>query len=402
MSNRMVKELQFDKILYYKKKDRYELFYEKYGQPVFIQLSKGYLSKKIDDNTKYIWLGYFSNTLEKNKTFQYLTKIKNSIENNCSITLETFFYDNGICIPCQNNKGNLQLEIYIRQNNTLWEGELIEFPEKSYIIPVIYIENIVHRDNKWRINLKLIQICVFPLYQKFGRCVIELDNVENVENIDKFKIRQKMNNSYDENNALNDDTCNYVCIKLCEHPLYSKYFKMCKMGIPKAAVIQKIQSELVHVDASLLLSRDPNDTEKIKLVMTEEHPSYSRFFKMIKMGIPKAAVEQKMILEGIDIFYLDKGKQLIPNIEIIQSKDLFSELLLKKLKKIDNSEKVNIDHNSNKNLNKNIKIKSDKEQINGSISNNINDKSKINNKLKIGFSMEELLNKRNSLFQLQK
>ena len=50
----MVKELQLDKILYYKKKDRYELFYEKYGMPLYLQLSKGYLSKKIDDNTKYI------------------------------------------------------------------------------------------------------------------------------------------------------------------------------------------------------------------------------------------------------------------------------------------------------------------------------------------------------------
>ena len=142
----MVKELQLDKILYYKKKDRYELFYEKYGMPLYLQLSKGYLSKKIDDNTKYIWLGYFSNTVEKNKTFNYLTKIKNSIEHNCGIELDTFFYDNGICLPCQNIKGNLQLDIYIRQNNTLWEGNLIEFPEKSYIIPVIYIENIINRE----------------------------------------------------------------------------------------------------------------------------------------------------------------------------------------------------------------------------------------------------------------
>jgi hypothetical protein len=389
----MVKELHLDKILYYKKKDRYELFYEKYGTPVFLQLSKGYLSKKIEDNTKFIWLGYFSNTIEKNNTFNYLTRIKNSIENSCCIQLETFFYDNGICIPCQNNKGNLQLEIYFRQNNTLWEGNLNEFPEKSYIIPVIYIENIVNRENKWRINLKLIQICVFPLYQKFGKCVIELDNIDIIDNP---KNAQTINSIAIQNNCKetmvidNDEIDNYINMKLCDHPIYSKYFKMCKMGIPKDAVIQKMKSEVNSIDAKNLLNRDPNDIEKIKLVMTEEHQSYSRFFKMIKLGVPKAAVEQKMILEGIDIYYLDKGKQLIPNIEIIKTKDIFSELFTKKLRKKDSLEKNIKDNNSNKKVS-NLEI---------NLHTNIVNKSQ--NNLKIGFSMEELLNKRNTLFYSKK
>jgi hypothetical protein len=375
----MYKELQFDKILFYKRKNRYELFYEKYGAPVYLQLSKGYLAKKIDNTTKYIWLGYFTNTLEKNKTFNYLTKLKNCIENNCNLTLETFFYDNGICIPCQNNKENLQLEIYIRQNELLWEDDLNNFPEKSFIIPVIYIENIVYKNDKWRINIKLIQICVFPLYQKFGKCVIEFD-------INKYSETNNINIS---SKLVNIDVLqNKMYIKISEHPTYCKYFKMCKMGIPKAAVIIKMNNEISNIDAESILNRDPDEKETINLIMVEEHENYIRFFKMIKMGIPIAAVHQKMILEKIDINYLSKGKDLIPDIKISNTNDIFSEIMNIKLK-------ANVNHD----------FKLDK-KTNQNLHNNLNKKVNINSlNSKVGLtsiSIEEILNKRNTLSQIQK
>ena len=377
----MYKELQLDKILFYKRKNRYELFYEKYGAPVYLQLSKGYLAKKIENTTKYIWLGYFSNTLEKNKTFNYLTELKNYIENNCDIKLETFFYDNGICIPCQNNKEHLQLEIYVRQNEILCEDNLNNFPEKSFIIPIIYIENIVYKNDKWRINLKLIQICVFPLYQKFGKCVIEFDNNKYLDSKDDYNGLNTIN--LEKNTTILE---NHINMKLSDHPIYSKYFKMCKMGIPKAAIIQKMKNEIENIDAHFILNRDPDEIETIKLVMTEEHDNYSRFFKMIKMGIPKAAVQQKMILEGIDINYLDKGKDLIPNIAIFKKKDMFSELVLKKLKK---------NEFSANDIHKNLNLDKKTSQIHTT-------NSRIQLDIRMGISMEELLSKRNTIFQLQK
>ena len=122
------------------------------------------------------------------------------------------------------------------------------------------------------------------------------------------------------------------------------------------------------------------------------------------MGIPKAAVQQKMLLEGIDIYNLDKGKQLIPNIEIIKTKDIFTELVNKKLKKIDingiiNNGQMNIDDKSTNFLNKNIKIEFDK-NLQNKLQYKLQNKSQ--NNFKMGFSMEELLNKRNTIFQLQK
>lgn len=372
----MYKQLELDKILYYKRKNRYELFYGHYGSPLYLQLSKGYLSKKIDNNTKFIWLGYFSNSQEKHKTYNYLNMLKIDIEKKCNITLETFFYDNGICLPCQNIKGNLHLEIYLRQNEILWEDNLHNFPDKSYIIPIIYIENIVSLNGKWRINIKLIQICVFPLYQKLGKCIIDFDNNEYIE--------KKNINNIDKTNKLTniDGFQNKISIKISDHPIYSKYFKMCKMGIPKAAVIIKMNNEIPNIDAKCILNKDPDEQEIIELTTVEEHEYYMRFFKMIKIGIPKAAVQQKMILENIDINYLDRGKDLIPKSNISNKKDMFSELM--KIKLINNTshdfkldKKTNLNFIGNLNKNKNI----------------------LNNNSRMTINIEELLNKRNALFK---
>ena len=337
----MYRNIILDKIIYHKRKDKYELFYEKTGSPLYIQLSKGYLSKPINDNTKYIWLSYFTNSIEKNKTFNYLNMLKNTIEKKCNISLETFFYDNGICIPCQNIKGKLQLEIYIRQNERVWEGTLNEFPEKSFIIPIIYIENIVIKNNKWWINTRLVQICVFPLYQKFGKCIIEMDEYNKISNsllenkleIDKIVKDENVNNE--------SGIKNYVDIKWTEHPIYGKYIKMCKMGVPKQAVGHKMIAELNDISSISILDKDYNGFERVKLIMIEEHENYCRFFKMIKMGVPRAAVEQKMLIESLDINYLDKAKSVIPNIPIINKNNLFAELTEKKLKKVNTTHKTN-------------------------------------------------------------
>ena len=103
---------------------------------------------------------------------------------------------------------------------------------------------------------------------------------------------------------------------------------------------------------------------------------------MIKIGIPKAAVQQKMILENIDINYLDRGKDLIPKSNISNKKDMFSELM--KIKLINNTshdfkldKKTNLNFIGNLNKNKNI----------------------LNNNSRMTINIEELLNKRNALFK---
>ncbi|CAM9460202.1 unnamed protein product, partial [Heterosigma akashiwo] len=45
----------------------------------------------------------------------------------------------------------------------------------------------------------------------------------------------------------------------------------------------------------------------LEKVPAKEHPVLSKFFKMLKVGLPPDAVKHKMGSEGVDATWLDKG-----------------------------------------------------------------------------------------------
>ncbi|GLE06378.1 hypothetical protein PINS_up015625 [Pythium insidiosum] len=92
---------------------------------------------------------------------------------------------------------------------------------------------------------------------------------------------------------------------------YGKYFKMLKMGIPEGAVRNKMQKEGANEKALELgenapvsaLMSDPTD------VCLAEDAVYSKYFKMLKMGLPDGAVRHKMLQDGADVRALELGGQ---------------------------------------------------------------------------------------------
>ncbi|KAG6578254.1 formin-homology 2 domain-containing protein [Phytophthora cinnamomi] len=98
-------------------------------------------------------------------------------------------------------------------------------------------------------------------------------------------------------------------IKLQDDPTYAKYFKMLKMGLPEGAVRQKMKSEGVDEHAldlggDALVSELTSSQNDVKL---QDDPVYSKYFKMLKMGLPEGAVKQKMVTENADVRALELG-----------------------------------------------------------------------------------------------
>ncbi|KAL9178540.1 LOW QUALITY PROTEIN: hypothetical protein ACHAXT_001878 [Thalassiosira profunda] len=100
---------------------------------------------------------------------------------------------------------------------------------------------------------------------------------------------------------------------LKDDPEYSKFFKMLKMGIPRGAVQNALKKEGKDAD---ILDMDP---EKSYASQTQDagpplkdDPEYAKFFKMLKMGIPLGAVQNALQKEGKDpsIVNLDPEKPL--------------------------------------------------------------------------------------------
>nr|CCA23131.1 forminhomology 2 domaincontaining protein putative [Albugo laibachii Nc14] len=104
-------------------------------------------------------------------------------------------------------------------------------------------------------------------------------------------------------------------VNLGDHPVYAKYFKMLKVGLPEGAVRLKMESDEVDQKAlelgpnasfSQLSGLKAKSMEENEILL-KDHPAFSKYFKMLRLGLPDGAVQQKMISDGVDPGALDLG-----------------------------------------------------------------------------------------------
>ncbi|KAL4176693.1 hypothetical protein KRP22_001634 [Phytophthora ramorum] len=103
-----------------------------------------------------------------------------------------------------------------------------------------------------------------------------------------------------------------------EHEKFAKFFKLMKMGMPLPHIKLKVASE--GLDGDLLDTPDKlvdEDGKEIKTnvgktVKASEHPSYVKYFKLLKMGMPRPQMELKMTAESLDPKVLDTPDAMIP------------------------------------------------------------------------------------------
>uniref|UniRef100_H3H664 FH2 domain-containing protein n=3 Tax=Phytophthora ramorum TaxID=164328 RepID=H3H664_PHYRM len=102
---------------------------------------------------------------------------------------------------------------------------------------------------------------------------------------------------------------------LKDHPTYQKYFTMLKVGLPAPVVKHKMQSE--NVDPTIL-DMDPNkplpetpapalDAEAeaaYQAQLKEYEARHGKYSQMVKVGLPPSVVEHKMRMDGVDPAWL--------------------------------------------------------------------------------------------------
>jgi hypothetical protein len=120
---------------------------------------------------------------------------------------------------------------------------------------------------------------------------------------------------------------NHALTPLEDHPAFSKYFKMLKAGMPKELVALKLTQDgfngkIIQLDPLQPLPQESAEALGKKLadeslaheepgrasphkVPVSQHPVYSKYFKMLKMGVPRSGVEQKLQTDGLDISIID-------------------------------------------------------------------------------------------------
>jgi hypothetical protein len=315
-------DYSINSIKFIKRKKCVDIF-NKDGKYFFIQGPKGFCNKQIDSNSNYLWISYNKKNQTNQSFYIFLKELKENLEKMLfGEYIQSFYYESGLGITIQNFKGNNIVDLYYNKETRM---DMIDCPERFYIKPLIWFQNLRCVDNKWYMNFCLVQAIIYPIYLKLGKCLID-DNQSN-EYPDIYKSQIGIENTENSDNKEDEEIMAYS-----KHPIYSKYFKMLSMGIPNGAVLIKITNELGD-SAKDILSHHPEDTIIIRKIKHSEHPHYMRFFRMLSMGIPKMAVEQKMILENIDISILNEPDKRILDLPIV-SRDFVKILLSKKLKNV--------------------------------------------------------------------
>ncbi|DAZ93948.1 TPA: hypothetical protein N0F65_001083 [Lagenidium giganteum] len=108
-------------------------------------------------------------------------------------------------------------------------------------------------------------------------------------------------------------------IPVKDHEKFAKFFKLMKMGMPLEHI--KLKASQEGLDGNLLETPDKLVDEdgkevtgagSVKKVKASEHPSYAKYFKLMKMGMPRPQIELKMGAEGLDAKVLDTPDEMIP------------------------------------------------------------------------------------------
>ncbi|KAJ0394199.1 hypothetical protein P43SY_007833 [Pythium insidiosum] len=119
----------------------------------------------------------------------------------------------------------------------------------------------------------------------------------------------------EEGNEVKADTPKGVAVR--DHEKFAKFFKLMKMGMPLEQVKLKASSEGLNAalleTPDALVDSDGNPLAKEKeMVVVREHPSYAKFFKLAKMGMPRPQLELRMKAEGLDVSLLETPDAKIP------------------------------------------------------------------------------------------
>ena len=99
-------------------------------------------------------------------------------------------------------------------------------------------------------------------------------------------------------------------VPLNDDPAFQKYFKMRKMGLPDGAIRNAMERD--GVDSSII-DLDPDKSLQSQLgskadendVSLKDDPEWSKYFKMINMGLPLGAVKNAVQRDGKDPSVLD-------------------------------------------------------------------------------------------------
>ena len=195
-----------------------------------------------------------------------------------------------------------KIDVYKRANGEL-KRQLREMRDAD---KVVALENLVgqrdieikrlNRDNKALLSIQRSQAREMSAREtaksEWPQKIVSLENDIRVYREKLRKIRERDMKYMEERHEQTEKMADLV------NPNYTKYFKMLSMHLPKGAVAQKMVAEGLDPAVLDMDPTGPAPSAKAEGPKLKDDPKFAKYFKMLKMHLPKGAVAQKMVAEG--------------------------------------------------------------------------------------------------------
>ena len=169
-----------------------------------------------------------------------------------------------LLVPINMNISKCILNDDLKKSKFLFNWKI---PVPTYGISILWVKNIWIKNDKWGINLFMYASRVMNSHILDPLQFLDSDNdnksIKKYEVVNKFKDNEKMS------------------IQVGQIPEYIMFFKMLKMGIPKAAIKQKI--DLTGLDNRVI--DYPEDTSYVTVLHYMSNPQLGPYNKNISESI---------------------------------------------------------------------------------------------------------------------
>jgi hypothetical protein len=226
--------------------NHYKTVFKYKKQPLTIQTPKTFIcnSPKEFNNTTKISICFYD--YAHNSLTKLFIKQLSSIElfiKKAKVKLNKFLENSYIqsefktSIKYNNNNTVVYMDLLIDKNQLSVYNLYKQSENMDYMIPQSYLLNIIQLDyiwfnkNKYGIKWTLLQTKVFPPINKLDKCIID-DIYDNEPHRHYYDASNIAIYSDKENNRENNKE---------DNPVFGKYFKMKRMGIPDDRIYLKIQ-----------------------------------------------------------------------------------------------------------------------------------------------------------------
>lgn len=209
----------------------YRITYKK--KPIYIQTPKLEVIKTIHADHKN---GVILCTLPFNTKIYEFNKMIYNLHECCKINNKTKPVFNDQYLYGDLKKIN-DTALYTIYNSNKIECDIDKILPSYQSLNIIHLNNIWIKRNRLHIHWNIVQMKYYiPIY--FKKCII--DDIDEINNQLIEKTQQNTSSQ----------------ITFESHPIYSKFFKMLKMGIPKMSVQQKCSLENINISCLDYLPTD--------------------------------------------------------------------------------------------------------------------------------------------------